>query len=82
MNMDYHLKNSIPSAEYLAIGHSPQFWAGKSINSICNGKVWRCDVGMSRAFLDETDAVNDAAVAVRRPVVLEILNDSQVNVLG
>ena len=30
--------------EYLGIGHTPQFFEEKGINSTCNGKVWRCDV--------------------------------------
>ena len=82
VNAEYHAKNNIPQAEYMAIGHSPQFWFGKSINSICGGKVWRCDVGMSRAFLDENDAKSDSAVLARKPVVLEILNDIDIRVLS
>ena len=35
-------------ATHIAIGHTPQFKHG--INSICNQRVWRCDVGMSKAF--------------------------------
>lgn len=82
VNAEYHKLNSIPAAEYLAIGHSPQFWSGKSINSICNGKVWRCDVGMSRAFLDETEANNAESLDVRKPVILEILNDTDIRVIS
>jgi len=41
-------KTDIMKATHIAIGHTPQFESG--INSICNGKVWRCDIGMSRAF--------------------------------
>ena len=80
-NQHYHTERGIPVAEYLAIGHSPQFWYGKNINSICNDKIWRCDVGMSRAFLDEKDALNDTALHVRLPMVLEILNDTVINKL-
>lgn len=75
VNTPYLSRYGIPKAEYLAVGHSPQFFNQQGINSILNGKVWRCDVGMSRAFGVEADVC-------RRPQVLEILNDTTVNVLG
>tara|TARA_B100000902_G_scaffold70965_2_gene76536 strand:+ start:406 stop:1911 length:1506 start_codon:yes stop_codon:yes gene_type:complete len=74
-NSDYHQKYNIPSVEYLGIGHTPQFFEEKGINSTCNGKVWRCDVGMSKAFGSEKDSN-------RKPQVLEILNDDIINVLS
>ena len=74
-NSDYHKKYNIPKAEYLGIGHTPQFFEEKGINSTCDGKVWRCDVGMSKAFGSEKD-VN------RKPQVLEVLNDDIINVLS
>jgi hypothetical protein len=81
-NQVYHEKNGVPPAEYLAIGHSPQFWAGKGINDICNGRVWRCDVGMSRAFLDDEQARDTGdQLEHRQPAVLEILRDSDIKVL-
>lgn len=82
VNRPYHEKNKIPAAEYMAIGHSPQFWHGKNINSICNGKVWRCDIGMSRAFIGDKEANTDSALMLRMPMVLEILNDTIINRLG
>lgn len=82
VNRPYHEKNKIPTAEYMAIGHSPQFWHGKNINSICNGKVWRCDIGMSRAFIGDREANTDSALKLRMPTVLEILNDTIINRLG
>lgn len=36
--------------EGMIIGHSPQFYENKAINSSFNGKLWRTDVGMSKAF--------------------------------
>jgi hypothetical protein len=75
-NKTYLDKFNVPQAEYCAIGHTPQFHDGKGINSTCGGKVWRCDVGMSRAFRDGNN--NE----FRRPQVLEILNDDIINVLG
>lgn len=75
-NMSYHQKYGIPSAKYVAVGHTPQFHNGKGINSICDGKMWRCDVGMSRAFGSyEKDDTS------RYPQVLEILNDNEINIL-
>jgi hypothetical protein len=73
-NAQYHTKYGIPSAEYLAVGHTPQFYNNKGINGTLDGRVWRCDVGMSRAF-GKVDS------GERRPQVLEVLRDDVVNVL-
>ena len=54
-------------ATHIAIGHTPQFDQG--INAICNNRVWRCDVGMSKAFKN-----NDADVKNGHIQVLEIIN--------
>lgn len=73
----YNKKNN-PSTtvKYLAIGHTPQFNMDLGINSICDDRIWRCDVGMSKAF-------NNVTSVYRKPQVLEILNDGQViNVLS
>ncbi len=73
----YNTKNN-PSvdAKYIAIGHTPQFNMNIGINSVCNNRVWRCDVGMSKAF-------NDVNSKFRLPQVLEIINDgSIVNILS
>lgn len=75
-NFNYLRKYNIPKAEYVAIGHTPQFYDGKGINGSCNGRVWRCDVGMSRAFKDNDNT------EYRKPQVLEILNDDVVNILS
>ena len=40
----------------IAIGHTPQFIQG--INSICDNHVWRCDIGMSKAFLSSKNNRN------------------------
>jgi hypothetical protein len=75
-NNKYHKSYKIPEAEYLAIGHTPQFYANQNINSIFNGKVWRCDVGMSRAFGPIEGN------KYRYHQVLEIRDDDIVNVLS
>jgi len=56
-------------ASHIAVGHTPQGPKQNGINSICNGRVWRCDVGMSRAFGDNKDELH------RRPQVLEIITE-------
>lgn len=75
-NINYLQKYKIPQAEYVAIGHTPQFYEGKGINGSCGGRVWRCDVGMSRAFKD------GISNELRKPQVLEILNDTEINILS
>jgi len=76
---EYNTKNSVMNkATHIAIGHTTQYTANKGINSICNDRVWRCDVGMSRAFGNRTSD------SYRNPQVLEILNndgEEKINVL-
>ena len=69
---EYNKKNNLDrntnQATHIAIGHTTQYSSNKGINSICNDRVWRCDVGMSRAFGHRTSE------PYRQPQVLEILN--------
>ena len=44
------MNNDNLKVKYVAIGHTPQSKNINGINSTCNGKVWRCDIGMSKAF--------------------------------
>ena len=44
---DRNMKNHI---EGLIMGHTPQYLNMKGVNSSCNGKCWRVDVGASKAF--------------------------------
>lgn len=67
-------KNTIKqnTATHIAVGHTPQIHNNKQlgINSICNGRVWRCDVGMSKAFANRDNFHNK-----RKIQVLEILDN-------
>jgi hypothetical protein len=69
---EYNKKNNHENTKnqvtHIAIGHTTQYSSNKGINSICDNRVWRCDVGMSRAFGHRTNE------PYRQPQVLEILN--------
>ena len=66
---EYNIKNkTINNVTHIAIGHTTQYASNKGINAICNDRVWRCDVGMSRAFGHRKNE------PYRQPQVLEILN--------
>ena len=54
----------------IIIGHTPQFIYGDGINSTCDNKIWRIDVGSSHAFDTSTYVKN------RGPQILEIINDN------
>ena len=54
------------------VGHTPQLRTG--IGSQCNDKIWMTDIGMSHAF-------NKYKKSSHKIQVLEILNDSIVNIL-
>ncbi len=58
----------------MIMGHSPQFMYNKSINSSANNRLWRVDVGASRAFGE----VNDNNRLVQ---VLVINNDNEFSIL-
>lgn len=56
----------------MVVGHTPQFMYGRGINSTCNRKLWRVDVGMSSAF---TKFTKGKQKRTRKVQVLEIKND-------
>ena len=58
----------------MVMGHSPQFMYNKSINSSANNRLWRVDVGASKAF-GEVDDIN------RYVQVLVIKNDNEFSIL-
>jgi len=68
--------NNTYPATHIAIGHTPQRESG--INSICNGRVWRCDIGMSKAFITDEKEKH----IPRKIQVLEIINNTNPRVLS
>ena len=53
----------------------------KGISSVCDGRVWLTDVGMSKAFdkFDtNSDSMNNMRSSTRNAQVLEILDDGNI----
>ena len=59
----------------LVMGHSPQFMYDHPINSEYDNKIWRVDVGMSRAFGPIVEGTND--YDNRKVQVLIIKDDNE-----
>lgn len=68
----YHVNNII-------VGHTPQsFTSNDGINSTCDKKIWRVDVGMSDAFtIKNDDTYSDNRVVQ----ILQIKNDKEFSVI-
>lgn len=68
----------------MIIGHTPQSFnkhTHAGINSTCNDKVWRIDIGASKAF-DMFDSDHSES-ELRKPQCLEILDDGKIfNILS
>ena len=64
----------------MIVGHSPQFMYNKGINSACNDRIWRVDVGMSRAFGDLDESKLD--FKYRKAQILLIEDDYKFTILN
>lgn len=58
----------------MIMGHSPQFMYNMGLNSACDNRIWRVDIGMSRAF-GKIDS------PLRKVQVLQILDDNKFSIL-
>ena len=56
------------------MGHSPQFMYNKGINSSFNNRIWRVDIGASKAF-------GEIDTGLRKVHVLVIEDDSKFHIV-
>ena len=66
-------------AKGLVVGHTPQYTNYKGINSSCDGKMWRVDIGASKAF--GPCANGDYENKFRKCAVLVIENGDQCKII-
>ena len=59
------------------MGHSPQFMYNKGINSSYNNRIWRVDIGASRAFGEIDPKISE----LRKVHVLVIEDDSKFHIV-
>jgi len=66
-------------AKGLIVGHTPQYMNNKGINSSCNGRMWRVDIGASKAFGPCTNG--DYENRFRKCAVLVIENGDKCKII-
>ena len=71
---------------HMVVGHTPQFKYSEEqgINSACGKKIWRVDVGASKAFsdFDSSEQNGEGVMNSRKAQVLEIINDNKFKILS
>lgn len=78
--LNYKNNNHQPeNAKGMVIGHTPQFFNDKAINSSFNNHLWRVDVGMSRAFGPRNNKGNNV---YRNIQILCIKNNDTISIIG
>ena len=68
-------RNSNNKIKGMIIGHTPQFMNNQGINSCYKKRLWRTDVGMSRAFGLNNKKTDISESNHRKAQVLVIIND-------
>ena len=63
----------------MILGHSPQYMYNKGINSACDNRLWRVDIGMSRALGPLSE--NTPEGTNRKVQILVIENDNKFHII-
>ena len=69
-----NIRNSSNVIKGMIMGHSPQFMYNKGINSSFNNRIWRVDIGASKAF-------GEIDTGLRKVHVLVIEDDSKFHIV-
>ena len=69
--------NTLHPIDCIVVAHTPQFMSNRYMNGIYNERMWRVDVGMSRAFGKQDNCGENK---YRQIQVLEVINDRKCTV--